>query len=567
MEKMSKRFIFALLTTVVVFGAFVFGLSEVDWSDFAVEAEAATPYTNGYYTYTVDSKGNATITSVDTAISGDVVIPSELDGNNVTEIKGRAFDACVDITSITIPEGLKTLGANLFNGCSGLKTVNYNAINAETTKSSYGEYWYSAFQKNDSICEVNFGENVEYIPVFLFEGCTGITEITIPENVTSIGSYAFRGCYNISTLNFNAINCTSTGGSFSYTVDEYDNPLTPILKKITIGNKVEIITSRMFYGSEIEEIVLPDSIKTIGSRAFGGCTELKHINIPRNTTFIGKYAFSYCRSLESVTIDAVNAEIESDDTFGNGCTVFYECGALKTVTIGPDLEVIPSENGKYTDSLFSYNKNITTLNFNARSCRDSNRFFYGCSNLTDINIGSDVEKLHKYTFEGTAYYNDENNWTIEELKPEEGWGVKNKTLYIDNCLVAVETAVLDFSVSDGTRLIADEVVSGKKCESVTIPDSVKFIGEKAFWCCNSVKEISLSANVERIDYLAFGNMRALESITVDPDNKYYSSDEIGVLFNKDKTELIQYPVGNERQVYYVPDGVIKACCNCSFGQR
>lgn len=619
MKKLSKKLAFILLATALIFGSALIGIKCVDLPQTAIVADAATPYTSGYYTYTVDSEGNATITAVDTAISGDVVIPSELDGYTVTKTGEKAFDSCVNITSVTIPEGLKSLGKSTFNGCSGLKTVNYNAVDcsirysnygydyyytpftecseikvvnigekveklygslfddsgiqivnynavsAETIKSSYSDFEYeSPFVICNSICEVNFGENVEYIPAFLFEDCTGITEITIPENVTSIGSDAFRGCYNISTLNFNAINCTSVGGSFSYTVDEYDRILSPILKTINIGNKVKNIPAYAFnVCSQVTDVALPESVETIGKCAFSHCAGITRLEIPKNVSFIGDQAFSYCESLETVKINAVNAKIEKVD-YTSKSYIFVGCSELKNVTIGKDVKAIPStkelgDDTYYIGTIFYGYKKITSLNFEAQFCEETAYCFDGCSNLAEINIGPGVEKLHKYTFEGTAYYEDEKNWTIEKLTPEEGWGIKNKTLYIDNCLVAVETAVLDFSISEGTRLIADEAVSGKKCSSVTIPDSVKFIGERAFWCCNSVKEISLSDNVERIDYLAFGNMRALESITVDPDNKYYSSDEFGVLFNKDKTELIQYPVGNKRQVYYVPDGVIKVC--------
>lgn len=608
-----------LFSAVLILGSAVMDIADVDFPKTGITAEASTSYTSGYYTYTVDSDGNATITAVDTAISGEVVIPSEIDGYTVQKTGEKAFDSCVNITSITIPEGLKSLGKSTFNGCSGLETVNYNAVdcsirysnygyeyyytpftecpnikvvnigekveklygslfdnsgvetvnynavNAETIESRYSDFEYeSPFVNCNSICEVNFGENVESIPAFLFENCTGITEITIPENVTSIGSNAFRSCYNISTLNFNAVNCTSVGGSFCYTVDEYDNVLSPVLKTINIGNKVENIPAYAFYCcSQVNEIVIPESIETIGERAFAHCAKITSIEIPKNVSFIGDQAFAYCISLESVKISAVNAKIENTSGSSNSY-VFLGCSALKNVTIGKDVKAIPSTrdlNSKYyyTGSIFYGYKTITNLTFEAQHCESTAYCFDNCSNLAEINIGPDVEKLHRYTFYGTAFYNDQNNWMIEKLTPEQGFGTKSKALYIDNCLVAVETAVLDFAISEGTRLIADEAVSGKMCNSITIPDSVKFIGEEAFSCCNSVKEINISENVERIDYLAFGNMRSLEKITVNPANKNYSSDSYGVLFNKDKTELIQYPVGNARQVYYVPDGVKKVC--------
>ncbi len=91
--------------------------------------------------------------------------------------------------------------------------------------------------------------------------------------------------------------------------------------------------------------------------------------------------------------------------------------------------------------------------------------------------------------------------------------------------------------------------------SINIPASVTSIGIYAFYDCDSLANITIPDSVTSIGTYAFCNCVSLESITVDEDNAKYSSDAFGVLFNKDKTELIQYPIGNARTEYKIPNSV------------
>ncbi|MBQ6898930.1 MAG: leucine-rich repeat domain-containing protein, partial [Clostridia bacterium] len=91
-------------------------------------------------------------------------------------------------------------------------------------------------------------------------------------------------------------------------------------------------------------------------------------------------------------------------------------------------------------------------------------------------------------------------------------------------------------------------------ESVTIPNSVTSIGNYAFASCDSLASVDFGDNsqLQSIGERAFYSCDSLASITVDPYNRYYSSDECGVLFNQNKTTLIQYPIGNTRTSYSIP---------------
>lgn len=129
----------------------------------SIQADAATKYTAGYYTYTV-SKGKATITDVYSSIEGNVIIPSTLGGYPVTKIGYEAFDGCYYINALTIPKSVKTIANKAFFNCMNLKTV-------------------------------NLGEGVTSVGDKAFCYCVSLNNIIIGDNVKKIGYSAFPHSY------------------------------------------------------------------------------------------------------------------------------------------------------------------------------------------------------------------------------------------------------------------------------------------------------------------------------------------------------------------------------------
>ena len=401
------------------------------------------------------------------------------------------------------------------------------------------------------ITSVNIADGVTTIGNFAFDGCSSLKSITIPENVTSIGSNAFYLCSNINTLNYNAINCIVGSRVFCDLVsDEYGNILGPVLTTINIGDKVELLSDSIFYGcTSVEKINLPDSLKRIGKSAFASCYSLTEINIPVNVTEIGDSAFSGCSKLATVNYDAKRATI-TDRTSNRG-KVFNGCDSLTTVNVGTEVEAIPSDgNG---GSLFDYLDTITTLNFNAKYYDASTWVYYGpfnsCDSLINITIGSEVRDIPCNILKGSAYYKDSSNW-------------KNGVLYVDDCLIYASNISDSYSVADSTRLIAAYAFSNDRNMNLTeivFPERLIAIGSHAFDSCASAKHFFISSNVEYIGELAFKSCGEVVEYCVDKDNEKYSTDEYGVLFNKEKTELIQYPIGNKRTEYSIPESTVLIC--------
>ncbi len=213
----------------------------------------------------------------------EVIIP-----NSVTEIATSAFRDCLGLTSIDIPSSVTTIGDGAFG----------NVLNINYTGTATGAPWgakcingyfdgcliYSDATKTNlcaclptAIGNIQLPNSVITIGDYAFNECN-IQSITIPENVTSIGLRAFYQCNNLTTVYWNAKNSTISDNSIFYGIQE--NITTFIL-----GNKVEVIPDGLCSGmSKVKEMIVPFSVKAIGSRAFNS---VKTITIPNSIDSLG----------------------------------------------------------------------------------------------------------------------------------------------------------------------------------------------------------------------------------------------------------------------------------------
>ncbi len=249
------------------------------------------------------------------------------------------------------------------------------------------------------------------------------------------------------------------------------------------------------YGSSIENIVIENGITRIGDNAFCVLDTFTSILIPDSVESIGYYAFANCFSLSNVAIGKGVTSIDS--------RAFY-CSPIEYITVDP-------ANTSYsTDD-------------------------YG------VLFNKDKTELVKY-----PVANIRTSYTIPDTV----------TFIIDGAFYDADFLV-ELVVNNGVTIIGWYAFYG--CDNLTdinIPNSVNSIGVSAFNECNSLKSITIPASVTTIGERSFIACDNLTDILVDSNNQYYSSDSNGVLYNKDKTEIIQYPAGNERTEFIIPDGVI-----------
>jgi hypothetical protein len=166
-----------------------------------------------------------------------------------------------EITEVRIENGVTSIGAFAFEGCTGLTTV---TIAPSVT--SIGKY---AFCGCTGLTAIHIPDGVTNIGELAFESCSGLVELFIPDSVTSVGEQAFRSC---------------TG-----------------LRKVTIGNGITAIAPYMFaFCDSLTSVAIPDGVTSIEYSAFQGCEALTTVRFPVSVTSIGYESFKDCSGLTTV---------------------------------------------------------------------------------------------------------------------------------------------------------------------------------------------------------------------------------------------------------------------------
>ena len=309
-----------------------FSLTGQSW-----EGEYGTEYENGYFGEFIEGKLEYDIPAF--LKQGDKIY-------KLTEISDYVFKSCRDLISVTIPEGVITIGNGAFYNCSGLTNITipssvtnigdsafHNCDSLITMKipngvTSIGE---SAFYSCESLKNINIPDGVTIITSSVFQNCSDLSNIIIPKNVTSIGYSAFGDCNSLETITIPEGVTTIGIGAFrrctnlaqiklpdSLTTIEGDafESCTSLLAVNIPKNVTEIGGGAFGLCSSLEKIELPEGITKIFSETFIGCTKLTTINIPESVTSIGRVAFSRCDNLTEINIPESVTSI-SDEAFAN----------------------------------------------------------------------------------------------------------------------------------------------------------------------------------------------------------------------------------------------------------
>ncbi len=613
MEMKIKKVLAVVLSVVMIIGV-------LPYFDFDVDAVVLS---SGYYYYsTYDSK--TTITGCDESISGSINIPSSLGGYPVTTIGSSAFSNCANITSITIPNSVTYIEACAFEVCINLKSVSIpnsvtgmgnnvfsrcTSLTSITLPNSITDISVYAFSGCSSLRNVTIQNGITGIYKGAFNDCTSLTSINIPSSVTCIVPSLFSGCSSLTDIQVSSDNeyyCDIDGVLFNkeksslicYPADKSGN-------SYAIPDSVTDIEEEAFeFCSSLTSIKIPYSVININKYVFSGCSSLADIQvsadnevycdidgvlfskgksslicyparkggndytIPDGVTDIESYAFELCGSLTSIKIPNSVISIESG--------AFKNCTSLTNIKLSNSITSI-------NPSVFLGCSSLTSITIPDGVINIDNSAFSGCTSLVSLIIPKSVTNIDWYAFKDCVslkkvyYWGTEEEWNIVDIFKGNDYllsagkvftNIENFDYTIKNNTVTLtkyngsETDVVIPQVIDGYPVVSVGTKSFMECKSiknVIIPEGITTIGFAAFHTCSNLEYIYIPSTVNTIGGYPFVRTTSLKNFEVSKDNKYFTTVD-GVLFNKDKTELISYPGAKDGE-FTIPDTVTNIWVN------
>ncbi len=281
------------------------GFTTPRWNGYKAAPVGSEPnaLVEGDFEYAINTDGTVTVVSYE----GDgtaVVVPDKIAGKTVTVIGEKAFAYEDSITSVKLPDTVTEIGFGAFAQCSAVTSVNLPA-NLQTV----GDY---AFSNCFDFAEINLPASLRKIGKEAFSSCQEVKYLRIPATVTEIGEYAFSG-----------LGYTNNGwskGEFELVLEE----------------GIEVI-GNWFYGTSMESVVLPSTVKRIEAGAFTGCDYLSSITLNEGLVFIDDLAFDENYALTEIVIPATVTRVTNMS--------FRYCTNLKAIKFeGNAPEVFLAEN-------------------------------------------------------------------------------------------------------------------------------------------------------------------------------------------------------------------------------
>ena len=397
-----------------------------------------------------------------TDANGSLSIPANVDrdGKNYTvvSVAPNAFRNS-KLTSVTLPEGIKTIGKSAFRGAQ------LTSFEMPSTVEQIDE---ASFCMASKLMNITLSPKLKVIPKDAFS-YSGLRTVDLPDGITEIGEMAFSSCSDLQKVSLPASLTAIKEQAFWC-----DEALREVV--IPVGSKLKSVGTIAFqWCNSLKGIQLPDTLEIIEDKAFNNCTALKSIGLTKNNQLksLGESAF------QSTAITSFHYSAFLNKV---GRCPLGGCNALTEITVAKDNPMFKSVDGVL------FNKDGTSL-----------LQFPANKKVSTYTTPSGVKKISVYAFQGTSP-------KLREVTI--GEGVENIESFAFQ-----QSKVESISISDSVTSI--ERLSFYKCpnlETLKLPSGLNTMVTYLIWDCESLSSLQIPASVQSIEESAVAKCPGLSSV-------------------------------------------------------
>ena len=522
-------------------------LGEKRGADFGCDmaTKDAVPNVEYKFRYKLDGD-NAVITEIDPKPVGTVVVPDKIDGHLVTAFQGypshHPFDDCDSVTKVVLPAGMKgeTFNSGGFIKCKSLSSIEVSKANKDFASSDgvlYSKDFSTLFVYPKTRESVKLSPKTRMVKACAFRGCA-LKTAKIPEGIVEVDSWNLCQCPDLESIEFPKT-LKRLGPCAAWGNDK--------LKKIVFnGDAPQAGLAQFSWGKQVvftgapEDLVVEVRKGTKGWKS-PGSTELPerwpvNQSESRPIRYIGEAKKVGAERDASKAGTLRRPEVVEGQKSYGGYTWSYRVAngeaALEVEKDGKySCAVSPTPTGKVSIP--------PTLNY-INVTRIGNAAFMNCEELTSVTIPEGVTHIDTHAL---AYCGGLKSVTLPSSLKDIGYGAFGKCREL--------TSV---TIPNGVKSIGADAFNGCGLKSLVIPESVTRIGDRAFCGCRELESVAIPSGVVSLGKGVFGECDALKIINVDSGNQSFTSID-GVLYTKDRSELVMYP--NPPASVVIPKGVTK----------